>query len=320
MASPEVLDSSGMMDSSPSEELSAPQGWTKKLMPRKVGTPKRKDVVFISPEGEEFKTKKQLDKYLKAHPGGPPSTDFDWTTGETPRRSARLSGKGRLSSDSTEAEPTSKRSRRSLEERSPGSSTTPSKRGRKSQAQADDNDNKPAEDEIMQEAVNEQEEGTTVPSSAPAIEVEAPQKEEEEDAAVGTESSEVAAAEEGGNQLGSSEEPESEAAVKVIAEEPVLTSEVDVKETETPVEEEKVEKTEIEEAELGGPLAAEDVVAKVPEGETHEGDATQNNVDGNDNSEVNSTTKDEESLKPKDHVEPQGIHALIEEPVSCGDQ
>ncbi|KAL2643065.1 hypothetical protein R1flu_010652 [Riccia fluitans] len=212
MASPEVLDSSGLMDSVLSEELSgsAPGGWTKKLMPRKVGTPKRKDVVFISPEGEEFKTKKQLDKYLKTHPGGPPSADFDWSTGETPRRSARLNSKGRLSSDSTEAEPVSKRSRRSLDERSPGSSTTPTRRGRKSQAPVDEN-NKPAEDEIMQEALNEQDEG-----SAPATEVEAPEKEAEaeevskDEAAVVNESKEeVAAVAEGENQLSSSEEPQS---------------------------------------------------------------------------------------------------------------
>lgn len=95
------------------DELSAPEGWTKKvllfpsasafyflhnraapdafpapfcsspafqLVPAKK-TPKRKDVVYIAPDGEEIKTKRQLDKYLKAHPGGPLSSEFDWSTG-----------------------------------------------------------------------------------------------------------------------------------------------------------------------------------------------------------------------------------------------
>jgi len=43
------------------------------------GTPgKKKDVTFVAPDGEEIKTKRQLDKYLKAHPGTLTASDFEW--------------------------------------------------------------------------------------------------------------------------------------------------------------------------------------------------------------------------------------------------
>jgi len=41
----------------------------------------RSEIVFVSPTGEEIKNKRQLSQYLKAHPGGPPSSEFDWGTG-----------------------------------------------------------------------------------------------------------------------------------------------------------------------------------------------------------------------------------------------
>ncbi|ONK74232.1 uncharacterized protein A4U43_C03F4150 [Asparagus officinalis] len=50
--------------------------------PKKGGTPKRNEIVFISPTGEEIANKRQLDQYLRAHPGGPPASDFDWGTGK----------------------------------------------------------------------------------------------------------------------------------------------------------------------------------------------------------------------------------------------
>lgn len=90
------MDSEGI--SNPNEsahsDLAAPPGWQKKLVPKKSGTPKN-EVVFVAPTGEEFKTKRLLERYLKASPGGPSITDFDWSTGEiTPtRRSARISEK-----------------------------------------------------------------------------------------------------------------------------------------------------------------------------------------------------------------------------------
>ncbi|GMH11146.1 hypothetical protein Nepgr_012987 [Nepenthes gracilis] len=76
-------------------DLPAPQGWTKKFIPRKGRTPRRNEIIFISPTGEEIKNKRQLDQYLKSHPGGPSSSEFEWGTGDNPRRSARLSGKSK---------------------------------------------------------------------------------------------------------------------------------------------------------------------------------------------------------------------------------
>ncbi|KAJ8649601.1 hypothetical protein MRB53_002624 [Persea americana] len=61
--------------------------------PKKGGTPRRNEVVFISPTGEEIRSKRQLEQYIKSHPGGPSSTEFNWGTGDTPRRSARISEK-----------------------------------------------------------------------------------------------------------------------------------------------------------------------------------------------------------------------------------
>ncbi|XP_028753920.1 methyl-CpG-binding domain-containing protein 11 [Neltuma alba] len=94
-----------------SVELPAPPGWKKKFFPKKGGTPRKNEIVFTAPTGEEFNNKKQLEQYLKAHPGGPAASEFDWGTGETPRRSARISEKAKASP--TETEPPKKRSRKS---------------------------------------------------------------------------------------------------------------------------------------------------------------------------------------------------------------
>lgn len=53
------------------------------FIPKKggTGTPRRNEIVFVAPTGEEIKNKKQLDQYLKSHPGGPSSSEFDWSTG-----------------------------------------------------------------------------------------------------------------------------------------------------------------------------------------------------------------------------------------------
>ena len=48
------------------------------LSVKKGGTPKKKDVIFVAPDGEEIKTKRQLEKYLKAHPGTVSASDFEW--------------------------------------------------------------------------------------------------------------------------------------------------------------------------------------------------------------------------------------------------
>ena len=68
--------------------------------------------MFTSPTGEEINSRKQLEKYLKAHPGGPAVSEFDWGTGETPRRSTRISEKAKVAPPA-ESEPPKKRTKRS---------------------------------------------------------------------------------------------------------------------------------------------------------------------------------------------------------------
>lgn len=74
--------------------------------------PKKSEIVFTAPTGEEISNKKQLEQYLKAHPHGPASSEFDWGTGETPRRSARISEKAKIS-PAANSEPPKKRGRKS---------------------------------------------------------------------------------------------------------------------------------------------------------------------------------------------------------------
>lgn len=83
-------------------------------LPKKAGTPRKSEIVFVAPTGEEIGTRKQLDHYLKSHPGGPSISEFDWSTGETPRRSARISEKAKATPPSTEKEKPKKRARKSV--------------------------------------------------------------------------------------------------------------------------------------------------------------------------------------------------------------
>ncbi|PON46326.1 Methyl-CpG DNA binding [Trema orientale] len=93
-------------------ELPAPPGWKKKVLPKQGGTPKKNEIIFTAPTGEEISSKRQLEQYLKAHPGGPAASEFYWGTGETPRRSARISEKSKGAP--LESEPPKKRGRKSL--------------------------------------------------------------------------------------------------------------------------------------------------------------------------------------------------------------
>nr|ACJ84847.1 unknown [Medicago truncatula] len=94
-------------------ELPAPSGWTKKFFPKKSGTPKKNEIVFTSPTGEEIRTKRQLEKYLKTN-GGPNISEFDWGTGETPRRSSRIVEKVKAAPPAEpKTDPPKKRSRKS---------------------------------------------------------------------------------------------------------------------------------------------------------------------------------------------------------------
>lgn len=68
-------------------------------------------VVFIAPTGEEITSKRQLSQYLKSHPGNPAPSKFDWSTGDTPRRSARISEKIKARPSTPETEMPKKRRR-----------------------------------------------------------------------------------------------------------------------------------------------------------------------------------------------------------------
>eukprot|EP00249_Psilotum_nudum_P033915 c5190_g1_i1 orf=194-1036(+) len=91
----------------------APPGWQWKLVPRKGKgqTPKKSDVIYVAPGGEEIKSKTHLQRYLKGHPGGPTASEFNWSSGETPtRRSERLFTK--VPPENLETEVTPKRTKR----------------------------------------------------------------------------------------------------------------------------------------------------------------------------------------------------------------
>jgi hypothetical protein len=83
------------------------------FFPKRSGTPKKTEIVFTAPTGEEIHTKRQLEKYLKANPGGPNISEFDWGTGETPRRSSRISEKVKASPPESKSEPPKKRGKKS---------------------------------------------------------------------------------------------------------------------------------------------------------------------------------------------------------------
>ncbi|WOH01032.1 hypothetical protein DCAR_0520410 [Daucus carota subsp. sativus] len=100
-------------------ELPAPPGWNKKFLLKNGGTPKKNEIIFTAPTGEEISTRKQLEQYLKSHPGGPAMSEFDWGAGDTPRRSARISQKVKAT-PSPENDPPTKRSRKSSSKKNVG--------------------------------------------------------------------------------------------------------------------------------------------------------------------------------------------------------
>ncbi|KAL6563180.1 hypothetical protein OROHE_005767 [Orobanche hederae] len=109
MADPQRL----LKDDVVSVELPAPAPWKKLYLPKKGGTPKKNEILFIAPTGDEIGNRRQLEQYLKAHPGNPSISEFDWGTGETPRRSARISEKVKATTPYKESEPPKKRARKS---------------------------------------------------------------------------------------------------------------------------------------------------------------------------------------------------------------
>lgn len=79
-------------------------------MPKQGGARKKNEIIFTAPTGEEISNKKQLQQYLKSHPGGPGISEFNWGTVETPRRSERINEKAKAA-PSPESDPSEKRSR-----------------------------------------------------------------------------------------------------------------------------------------------------------------------------------------------------------------
>uniref|UniRef100_K4CBT6 MBD domain-containing protein n=1 Tax=Solanum lycopersicum TaxID=4081 RepID=K4CBT6_SOLLC len=144
------MSSSVEMNEVVSIELPAPNGWLKRFLPKKGGTPKKNEIVFTAPTGEEITTKKQLQQYLKSHPGGPAITEFDWGSGEAPRRSTRITGKAKTAPLAAE-------------------SVTPTKRNRKSSASKKDVKDKKEQEETeaakdvdMPEADKQEKDGVSV--------------------------------------------------------------------------------------------------------------------------------------------------------------
>lgn len=82
------------------------------FLPKLDGITKKNEIIFIAPTGEEIHNKRQLDQYLKSHPGNLASSEFDWGTGETPRRSARISEKAKATPPSPHIERPKKRTRK----------------------------------------------------------------------------------------------------------------------------------------------------------------------------------------------------------------
>lgn len=82
------------------------------FLPKLDGVTKKNEIIFIAPTGEEIHSKRQLDQYLKSHPGNPAPSKFDWGTGETPRRSARISEKAKATPTTPQIERPKKRTRK----------------------------------------------------------------------------------------------------------------------------------------------------------------------------------------------------------------
>ncbi|KAK4781278.1 hypothetical protein SAY87_017384 [Trapa incisa] len=160
-------------------DLPAPAGWTKKYVFKKGGTPKKNSIIFTSPTGEEFSNRKSLDKYLKSHPSGPPISEFNWGTGETPRRSARIIEKAKTTSPPEIEPPKKRRKTLSLKEAKVSEET---KDVNMEHAEKTEKENPKAEDGNVEEApeeVAEIDEDTKVEDNEEKIEEDEKPKEED---------------------------------------------------------------------------------------------------------------------------------------------
>lgn len=151
------------------------------FLPKQGGTPKKNEIVFTSPTGEEISNKRQLEQYLKAHPGGPAASEFDWGTGETPRRSARISEKAKAA-PTPEAEPPKKRRRSSASKKDNKEHEAAPEGAEKSKVTETQDDQKTVKDtegdETKKDAVKENQDENKAPDADTKIEA-APAREAE---------------------------------------------------------------------------------------------------------------------------------------------
>nr|ADN06078.1 DNA methylation protein MBD1 [Capsicum annuum] len=143
-------------------ELPAPPSWKKLAMPKKSVRAKKNEIVFVAPTGEEIRNRRQLEKYVKTHDGSPGISEFDWTTGEAPRRSARISEKVKAMPPVTVLEPTMKRRRTATKKDEDVASVEKENMGKKDMEPAIENkegleeEEDDVEDEVVDKGKDEQ--------------------------------------------------------------------------------------------------------------------------------------------------------------------
>lgn len=99
----------------------------------------------MAPTGEEISSRKQLEQYLKAHPGNPLISEFEWTTGETPRRSTRISQKVKATTPTPDKEPLLKKRRSSLTKKDNKEAAEKNEEARHAEAAVKENKDGPTE-------------------------------------------------------------------------------------------------------------------------------------------------------------------------------
>eukprot|EP00252_Welwitschia_mirabilis_P003512 TRINITY_DN1356_c0_g1_i2.p1 TRINITY_DN1356_c0_g1~~TRINITY_DN1356_c0_g1_i2.p1 ORF type:complete len:383 (+),score=142.79 TRINITY_DN1356_c0_g1_i2:111-1259(+) len=159
-------------------DLPAPEGWKKKYFPKKKGTPRRYEVIFVAPTGEEIKTRTQLDKYLRSHAGSPPISEFNWSTGDTPRRSTRLTEKAQAESETPDSQSKKRASDTEQKKKAP-------KRSKKTDADAEETKQANEEAKIDENPLKEEDEqmkDAEKDGEKEMAEAEAAEKEEEKEA------------------------------------------------------------------------------------------------------------------------------------------
>ncbi|KAH7661662.1 Methyl-CpG DNA binding domain-containing protein [Dioscorea alata] len=265
-------------------ELPAPDGWKKKFTPKKAGGARKPEIVFVAPTGEEIKNKRQLDQYLRSNPGGPPSSEFDWGTGDTPRRSARISEKAKAT-ESPEAERPKKRERKSS-----------SKKGSK-----EDKDGVDKEDEAATEAPA-QEDGEKMNEAAT------------EEKAAADEAATKAPAQEDGEKVNEAATEEKAAADDAEVTEDKNPADTEMKDSEKPVKDDKEETSDIKNNDATGSDPADKTEVNVQEKEAAAAavevpqQTTEKEKSEKGNPEAEADAKENKSADQEAKDLPEGVH------------